>query len=238
MSLPLCLWSGPRNISTAMMRSFGARADTHVWDEPFFAPFLARTGLAHPGREDTLAKCETDADVVAAQCVADIPARYHFQKHMAHHMIPGMPMGWASRARHALLIRHPARVIASYARGRSDFTADDLGYRRLLGLRSELEVLSGARPVVFDSDRILADPDGQLRALCAALSIPWDDAMLSWEAGPRLEDGPWAPYWYAKVNASTGFAPPPGDLPDVDPAHADIYAATIGPYEALLSEAG
>ena len=236
MSVPLCLWSGPRNISTAMMRSFASRGDTQVWDEPFFAPYLERTGLPHPGRKETLAQCETDAQVVAARCVADVPARYHFQKHMAHHMIPGMPLDWAARARHALLVRRPERVVASYARGRPEFTADDLGYSRLLSLRDELEALTGERPRVFDSDAILSDPEGQIRTLCGAFHIAFDPAMLAWEAGPRPEDGPWAPYWYANVTESTGFAPPRDTVPDVAPGHATIVAACARDYEALLSE--
>ena len=236
MSVPLCLWSGPRNISTAMMRSFGARDDTLVWDEPFFAAFLHRTGLSHPGRDETLAQCETEADIVAAQCVAEVPARYHFQKHMAHHMVPGMPLAWVANARHALLVRRPERVIASYARGRPDFTEADLGYGRLLTLRDELEALTGVRPRVFDSDAVLADPDGQLRALCGALAIPFDPAMLSWKAEPRPEDGPWAPHWYASVVRSTGFAPPPADVPNVAPEHAALFEACQRDYAALLAE--
>jgi hypothetical protein len=216
-----------------MMRSFGARSDTVCWDEPFFAAFLDRTGLEHPGRAETLAACETDADVVAGRLLAPVGAEYHFQKHMAHHMIDGMPDGWMSGARHVLLIRHPARVIASYARGRPDFVAHDLGFATLRELHAEL----GA-PLVVDSDVILADPEAALRAICeTGFRIPFDPAMLSWKAGPRAEDGPWSPYWYDNVIASTGFAGAPGALPEVAPEHADIYRECLEDYEALRAVA-
>ncbi|MEM7728724.1 MAG: HAD family hydrolase [Pseudomonadota bacterium] len=239
MSVALCLWSGPRNISTAMMRSFGARSDTVCWDEPFFAAYLARTGLDHPGRAETLAACETDADAVAERLLAPVGVPYHFQKHMAHHMVDGMPEGWMAGARHVLLIRHPARVIASYAKGRPDFTADDLGFAALLRLRTRLDSLTGAAPLVVDSDDILADPATALRRICeTGFGIPFDPAMLLWEAGSRSEDGPWAPWWYASVRASTGFAPP-GDrhLPSVADPYAGIYRKSLAAYRALSDKA-
>lgn len=234
MSQILCLWSGPRNISTAMMRSFGARTDTVCWDEPFFAPFLHQTGLAHPGRDETLAACETDVERVIERILAPTETLFHFQKHMAHHMIPAFPMEWAAQAHHVLMIRHPARVIASYARGRPDFTVEDLGFAQLRRLHSTLSELTGAQPMVMNSGTVLESPESALRRLCEiGFSIPFDPAMLSWEAGAKPEDGPWAPYWYASVNASTGFAPPPGDLPPVKPDYQAIYDACLGDYEYL-----
>ncbi|MGB3455577.1 MAG: hypothetical protein WBG08_12585 [Litorimonas sp.] len=234
MSAVLCLWSGPRNISTAMMRSFGARRDTVCWDEPFFAAFLDRTGLDHPGRAETLAACDTDAARIADRLLAPVKADYHFQKHMAHHMIDGMPTGWMSEARHVLLIRHPARVIASYARGRPDFVGEDLGFARLRALHEEIGAVTGRTPLVVDSDAVLSGPEADLRRICeAGFGIPFDQAMLCWAAGPRPEDGPWAPYWYASVEASTGFGPAPGRLPDVSPKHREIFETCLADYEVL-----
>jgi len=238
MSKILCLWSGPRNISTAMMRSFGARSDVTCWDEPFFAAYLDKTGLDHPGRAETLAACETDPDAVAARILAPVKTRYHFQKHMAHHMISNdqgaMPMAWAAEARHVLLLRHPARVIASYAKGRPDFTADDLGFARLRSLHTELQALTGRAPMVVDSDDILARPRLALREICEeGFNIDFDRKMLKWKIGPRREDGPWAPYWYDTVQASIGFSDPPGALPDVAPGHAEIFGDCWRDYEAL-----
>jgi hypothetical protein len=234
MSKNLCLWSGPRNISTAMMRSFGSRSDMTCWDEPFFAPYLDQTGLEHPGRAETLAECETDPDRVVERILAPVDTRYHFQKHMAHHMISGMPTDWMVDARHVLLLRHPARVIASYAKGRPDFTADDLGFSRLRTLHSELIAMTGRAPLVVDSDDILARPRISLRTICEdGFNIPFDRAMLKWHDGPRDEDGPWAPYWYANVIKSFGFGDAPGALPDVAPEHAEIYEACLRDYQVL-----
>jgi hypothetical protein len=217
-----------------MMRSFGARADTQCWDEPFFGAFLKETGLDHPGRAETLALWETDAARIAELCAAPIDAPYHFQKHMAHHILDSTLLDWAAQARHVLLIRHPARVIASYAKGRPDFTADDLGFAALRDLQVRLRDLTGDAPLVVDSDEILRDPEGELRRICEdGFGILFDPAMLSWPAGPRPEDGPWAPYWYAAVIKSTGFRPPPGPLPEVASDHAAIFAVCLKDYTAL-----
>lgn len=227
------MWSGPRNLSTAMMRSFGARADTMVWDEPFFAPFLQITGKAHPGRIETLAAHETDPMKVAEQCVAPVATPYYFQKHMPHHMVAGFPLDWTVNAKHFFLLREPARVIASYVKGRADFDLDDLGFAPQAHLYKRLTELTGTPPPVIDSDDILRAPETALMALCAALDIPFDPAMLSWPAGPRPEDGAWAPYWYASVRQFTGFGPPSQTLPHIPQEYRHILAACEADYAAL-----
>lgn len=228
----IAMWSGPRNLSTAMMRSFGARTDCAVWDEPFFAPFLKATGKAHPGREETLAAHETDPAEVARRCAAPTPEPFHFQKHMPHHMLPDFPMSWAADAKHFFLLRHPQRVISSYAKSRADFTQTDLGFAAQHQLWSRL-----GQPPVIHSESILAHPERMLSALCQALNIPFDSAMLSWPAGQREEDGAWAPWWYDTVWRSTGFGPPPGNLPPISPAHAPLLRACLPDYEALAQHA-
>lgn len=234
MSKNICLWSGPRNISTAMMRSFGSQSDITCWDEPFFAAYLDQTGLAHPGRDETLAACETDPARIVERILEPVKTRYHFQKHMAHHMTPDMPLAWAEHARHVLLVRHPARVIASYAKGRPDFVAADLGYARLRTLHTELHDLTGRAPMVVDSDDILDRPRVMMRTICEdGFNIPFGRTMLKWHDGPRDHDGPWAPYWYATVYKSFGFADAPGARPDVAPEYADIYADCLRDYTAL-----
>ena len=238
MSVPLCLWSGPRNISTAMMRSFSARADTQVWDEPFCGAFLAAIPDNYPDREVTTAKWETDPDIVARRCLAPVGADYHFQKHMSHHILPGFPLEWAAEARHVFILRHPARVIASYSRGRPDFRPEHIGFAGLRDLHASIAGLTGREPLVVDTDAFLSAPEPHLRLICeTGFGIPFDPAMLSWEAGPRPEDGPWAPWWYAGVEASTGFGPPPGDLPEVAPRYRDIYERVMPDYEALAAKA-
>jgi Sulfotransferase domain len=200
----VAMWSGPRNISTAMMRSFGARGDCAVLDEPLYAHYLAETGLDHPGREQILATQPRAWPDAVAGLFEPLPAgvRVQYQKHMAHHLLPGRPDGWTARLRHAFLIRDPARVIASYARVRSEPTLADLGFEQQARIHRRY-----AGPVV-DADDLLADPPGVLSRLCAALDLDYRPAMLTWPAGRRDSDGVWAEHWYASVEASTGFAAP------------------------------
>jgi len=235
----ICMWSGPRNLSTAIMRSFGARADTAVIDEPFFAPFLAVSGKHHPGRTETLARHETDPDRVAALCMAQPSkgAAHSFQKHMPHHMLDGFPLEWAQQARHFFLLRHPQRVIASYVKGRAAFDLDDLGFAPQWRLFEKLTVLTGSTPPVINSEDILSAPKQALLQLCAVLDIPFDPAMLSWAAGSRPEDGAWAPYWYRSVENSTGFGPPTGDLPHLGTEYDSILQQCLLDYRRLQRRA-
>jgi len=218
----IAMWSGPRNLSTAMMYAFGNRADCAVTDEPFYAAFLAASGLDHPMRAGILAAQATDPACVAALCAGPIPDdRPHFyMKHMAHHMLPGFPLDWAGVCVNVHLIRHPARVIASYGEKRQSATAEDIGFDRQVALQARL-----GGPVI-DSADIRADPERALRCLCTEIGLPFDPAMLDWPAGGRAEDGVWARHWYGAIHASTGFAGPEGPLPDLD-----------GPEAALLAEA-
>jgi len=224
----IAMWSGPRNLSTAMMRSFGSRADCSVMDEPFFAPYLKVTGKAHPGREETLERHERDSKKVAAICAASPKTTYSFQKHMPHHMLEGFPMGWTKEAKHFFLIREPVCVIASYAKGREIFEIEDLGYARQRRLWEDL----GCPPVI-DSTDILRAPEVMLKRLCAAIDIPWDEAMLSWDAGGRPEDGAWGPYWYKSVENSTGFSPLHESLPQLNEEHFPILEAVQADFDKL-----
>ena len=228
----ICMWSGPRNLSTAMMRSFGARSDCNVLDEPFFAPYLKVSGKDHPGRKETLAEHETDPLKVAELCVSQTAKPYSFQKHMPHHMLPEFPTDWMRTATHFFLLRHPRRVISSYAKGRAAFGSDDLCFAAQRQLWAQLD-----RPPVIHSEAILKDPETALTKLCAALQIPYISAMLSWPAGPHPADGAWAPWWYQSVWNSTGFGPAPTDMPAVAPEHQLLLDACLSDYEALAAHA-
>jgi hypothetical protein len=199
----IAMWSGPRNISTAMMRSFGSRADTLVVDEPLYAHYLATTGIEHPGREKVIASQPVAWQRVAETLTAPLPpgVTVLYQKHMTHHMLPDIGRDWLAGMAHAYLIRDPAHVVASYARVREEPTLEDLGYPQQVSLFREFP-----GPVV-DARDVLLDPRGTLRRLCEDLGLPWDASMLHWAKGPRKTDGVWAPYWYASVDASTCFAP-------------------------------
>ena len=195
----IAMWSGPRNLSTAMMYSFGARSDFAVVDEPFYAPYLAATGLDHPMRDEILARYQTNPDWVDLYCRG--PGNPHlYMKHMAHHMLDGFSMDWAKTCVNIHLIRHPARVIASYAAKREAPTLEDIGFAQQAAIFDQLGGL------VIDSTDIRANPESMLRALCSAIDLPFDPAMLHWSAGPRSEDGVWAAHWYGAVHKSTGFA--------------------------------
>jgi hypothetical protein len=198
----LAIWSGPRNISTALMRSWDNRPDCKVVDEPLYAYYLAETGLDHPGREDIIAAGQTSWTTVVAELTAPVDGIY-YQKHMTHHLIPQLPRDWIGLLTNVLLIRDPAEVVASYVRSRSNVVAEDIG----LVQQGELYDQLGAATPVIDAADFLRDPEGYLRWLCAYIEVDFTPAMLHWPAGPRESDGVWAPYWYRAVRDSTGFEP-------------------------------
>ena len=207
MTIRIAMWSGPRNISTAMMRSFENRPDCQVVDEPFYAAYLAQTGLDHPMRDEVLGAQPRDwREVVADLDRLDRPVVY--EKHMTHHMLPGFGLDWAGTRANAFLIRDPAEVLASYTVKRAEVTLEDIGFVQQRELfEREADRLGRAPPVVRGAD-VLADPRGMLSALCMALGIPFEEAMLNWPAGRRDSDGVWAPAWYDAVERSTGFEAP------------------------------
>jgi hypothetical protein len=208
MTVRIAMWSGPRNISTAMMRAFENRPDCAVVDEPFYAAYLATTGLDHPMRNEVLASQSQDWQAVAEGLIGDAPAPVVYQKHMTHHMLPGFGLTWTEHCRNAFLIREPEAVLASYVAKRAEVTLDDIGVVRQHELfEREADKLGRAPPVVRGAD-VLDDPRGVLGALCEALAIHFDDAMLAWPAGRRESDGVWAPAWYEAVESSTGFEAP------------------------------
>ncbi len=212
------LWSGPRNISTAMMRAFENRPDCIVLDEPFYGVYLAATGLDHPLRTETLAAWPTDWRRVVAALLRP-PAggrRILYAKQMTHHMIPEIGLSWIERCANAFLIRAPEEVLASYAARRSDVTLDDLGFERQVELFDLVADRLGRAPPVIDARDVLESPQAAVSALCQALGVAFDPAMLSWPAGRRATDGPWAPAWYDAVERSTGFGSPPRRLTSGD----------------------
>lgn len=222
----IAMWSGPRNLSTAMMYAFGARDDFNVMDEPFYAPYLATSGADHPMADRIIEVHETDPDIVGQSCMQDgVPHLY--MKHMPHHMLPGFPMGWADDCISIHLIRHPARVIASYAAKREAPTLEDIGFVQ----QAELYQKSGG--IIIDSTDIRARPELMLRALCSEIGLSFDPAMLSWPSGPREQDGIWAEHWYNAVHRSTGIDGAEGPLPDVPSALQPVLDAAMPYYQGL-----
>jgi hypothetical protein len=226
------MWSGPRTVSTALMRAWENRPDTVVTDEPLYAFYLDRTGLDHPGREAVIASQPAGWRAVLDRLARDpLPpgARISYAKHMTHHLLPEVDRAGFAPMRHAHLIRDPRELLASYARVRAEPTLDDLG------LRQQAEIFETFGGPVVDSRDLLTSPEAILRALCQALDVPFDRAMLSWPPGPRDSDGVWAPHWYDSVHASAGFAayrPPAEPLP----ARLEPLAARCLPYYERLHQ--
>jgi len=207
-TIRIAMWSGPRNISTAMMRSFENRADTAVIDEPFYAAYLSGTGLDHPMRDAVLKSQPTDWRQVAEQLVGGAPQgrAVFYQKHMTHHMLPAFGREWIGQCRNAFLIRAPERVLASYTEKRPDVTLADIGFVQQRELFEREADRLGHPPPVIESADILRNPRAMLTVLCETLGITFSNRMLSWPAGPRASDGVWAPAWYDAVEKSTGFS--------------------------------
>lgn len=233
--MKIAMWSGPRNLSTAMMYAFAARGDCAVIDEPFYAPYLAATGADHPMRDQIIAAHETDPARVAETLSGPIPSGkpHCYMKHMPHHMIDGFPLDWARGCVNVLLIRHPARVVASYAKKLEGPALADLGYVQQERLFDLFAGWAGKPPVVIDSDDIRRNPQAALAALCASIGLAFDPAMLFWPPGGRSEDGAWAAHWYGAVHRSTGFEAAEGPLPELVDAYARLAKAALPHYQRL-----
>ena len=209
--LRLAMWSGPRNVSTALMRSWGNRDDTVVVDEPLYAHYLAVTGRPHPGREEVIAHHETDWRRVVEMLLAPQPpgTRIFYQKQMSHHLLPGIGRQWLSQMTHAFLIREPRAMLASLSGKLEQFTLADTGLPQQVEIFDHVLEATGRVPPVVDSADLLGAPEGVLRRLCDALGVPFSERMLAWPPGRRETDGIWAPWWYSRVEESTGFESQP-----------------------------
>jgi hypothetical protein len=214
--LRLAMWSGPRNISTALMRSFGNREDTVVVDEPFYAHYLAVTGLDHPMREDVIRSQPTDWHAVVSQLLGPLPSgkSVQFQKHMTHHLLPDMGREWFADVTNAFLIRDPGPMLASLAAKLATCTLADTGLPQQVEIFDHVLATTGRVPVVVDSVDLLAAPDPMLRAVCDRLGLPFTQRMLEWPAGPRDTDGVWARHWYDRVERTTCFEAPETETAD------------------------
>ncbi|MCI2400051.1 sulfotransferase [Aliiroseovarius subalbicans] len=227
--MKIAMWSGPRNLSTAMMYAFGNRADCAVVDEPLYAAYLELTGIPHPMHDEILAAQSKDpAQVIRGLMGPNPDGKPHFyQKHMTQHMVHGVPRDWMADVTNVFLIRHPARVIASYAAKRENPTLGDIGFRQ------QAELFDEVGGVVIDSHDIRDGPEAMLRKLCDAIGLDWDAAMLSWPKGGHKDDGVWASHWYGSVWNSTGFAGAEGPLPEVPDDLQDVLQAALPFYERL-----
>ncbi len=207
--LRIAMWSGPRNVSTAMMRAWENRSDTVVCDEPFYAHYLQETGLEHPGKAEIIAAGETDWRRVVSQLTGPVPGgqKIFYQKHMTHHLLPHISRDWLGEMVNCFLIRDPREVLLSYLKTRDHVTVEDIGVPQQAEIFDYVRHTLHQNPVVIDAELFLKNLRAQLCAWCESLGIAFTEAMLHWPSGPRDDDGIWAPYWYDAVIASTGFAP-------------------------------
>lgn len=205
----VAMWSGPRNISTAMMRAWGDRTDTVVIDEPFYAYYLNATGKRHPGAEEIIATGEIEWNQVIARLTGPIPngKSIFFQKQMTHHLLPEVDLQWIADLKNCFLIRDPREVILSYIKKNSEPALEDLGFVQQQRIFDFARRETGSVPPVIDARDVLENPERVLRLLCETLAVDFEDAMLSWPPGTRETDGVWAKHWYEEVIRSTSFQP-------------------------------
>lgn len=237
MTVRIAMWSGPRNISTALMRSWENRKDCSVVDEPFYAAYLADTGLDHPCREEILLTQSTDYGKVIEELTRNPVAQpLQYQKQMTHHIPRGMNMDWCAEMKHCFLIRDPAQVIASYVQKMPTVDEDAIGIRRQAELFEQIESIIGVTPAVIDSNDVLKNPEKVLGELCRQLGLDFPaDEMLQWPTGRRTSDGIWASHWYHNVEQSTGFGEyRPGDNA-LEGEHRDLAEAMRPYYDRLAT---
>lgn len=229
------MWSGPRNISTAMMRAWGNRSDAFVCDEPLYAHYLHVTGKQHPGADEVIAHGETDAGKVTAWLTGPIPGgkAVLFQKHMTHHLLPQMDWTWLTKVTNCFLIRDPRDVLLSYAKIIGSATATDTGFPQQLAIYNWVSARQRTPPPILDARDVQNRPRELLGLLCDCVGVPFEEAMLSWAPGLRPTDGVWAKHWYKEVATSTGFRPYPSRAGSVPPEMNVVFEECMACYEKL-----
>jgi hypothetical protein len=229
------MWSGPRNISTAMMRAWGNRRDSFVVDEPFYAYYLKATSTQHPGAEEVISAGETDWRKVVAQLTGPIPKgkRILFQKQMTHHLLPEVDRQWLDAVTNFFLIRDPREVIASYIKKRDNPALEDLGYVQQAEIFDFVRARAKSLPPILDAKDVLKNPERTLRLLCKAIGVDFSESMLSWPAGFRETDGVWAKHWYGEVAKTTSFRPYRPRHDEVPERLSKIYERCRDCYERL-----
>ena len=234
----LAVWSGPRNLSTSLMYSFGARSDFSIWDEPYYAAYLKETGLNHPMRKEILDLGIQDHKTVQSACIVenreDRPNFY--QKHQTHHMLADFDRSWILDVTNVFLIRHPARVISSYEKKRENPTLNDIGFKQQAEIFDFICQKTGKRPPIIDSYNVRKNPEKELRSLCSSIGLNFDTEMLHWPSGGHKNDGIWASHWYNSAWNSTGFLPQEGPLPSLTPKMQVLCDRALPFYEKMCAE--
>ena len=232
--MKIAMWSGPRNLSTALMYSFANRRDMCAVDEPFYAAYLSQTGLNHPMRDDVIMSQNVNTDDVISDLLSPHDAQHQYQKHMTQHMLPTISRNWLSHVNNIFLIRHPARVLASWTNKHDVPNLSDIGFSQQLDIYERVIAMELPAVIVESSD-IRARPEQTLRALCSAIGLKWDPAMLTWPSGPKPFDGVWAKHWYDAVHRSTCFSGEEGELPALSGKLAEINKEALPLYQRLAA---
>jgi len=229
------MWSGPRNISTALMRSWGNRPDTFVCDEPLYAHYLAVTERDHPGAAEVIAHHQTDPARVITWLTGQVPddKPVFFQKHMAHHLLDGIDRAWLDKVTNCFLIRDPREMLTSLVKNVPEPTLQDTGLPQQVEIFERVRAGTDRVPPVLDARDVLENPQRLLGLLCNAIGVEFTDTMLSWPPGRRTTDGIWASHWYDAVEASTGFNPYRPKPDPVPPQLADLHEQCVGYYKTL-----
>ncbi len=239
----IAMWSGPRNISSALMRSFENRSDTWVCDEPFYGFYLKKSGALHPGRQEIIDSmvCDPKSVIEILTKGSNDSLTINYQKHMTHHFLPEVDRGWLSSIKNCFLIRDPLRVISSYAKVRSEFSFEELGMQQQLNLFHLCADELGEAPPVIDADRCLLNPEIVLTKLCQNLNISFSSEMLEWPIGSRASDGVWAKYWYDDLNKTTHFSlnqsEDKSDDSKIEKEYSEILEKGLQIYDELLEHA-
>lgn len=232
----ISLWSGPRNVSTALMYSFRQRSDTTVIDEPLYAHYLVRSGVDHPGRAEVLAAQDDDGEQVVRKVIlGPVPTPVLFVKNMAHHL-GGLDWAFLAELHNVILTRDPSDMLPSLIKQVPDPDLEGTGLPAQVALLDAI-LDQGDDPLVVDSRFLLSDPASVLGRLCRRVGIPFEESMLSWPAGPVPEDGVWAEHWYERVQRSTGFAPYEPKAEPVPGRVEPLLAGATPLYERLLAYA-
>jgi hypothetical protein len=231
----IAMWSGPRNISTAMMRAWGNRQDTFVVDEPFYAYYLKATGAQHPGAEEVIATGQTNWRKIVAQLTGPIRKDKHifFQKQMTHHFLPEVDRQWLDAVMNCFLIRDPREVVASYIKKRKDPALEDLGFVQQAEIFDFVRSRLNAIPPVVDAKDVLGDPERMMQLLCKAVGVEFSESMLFWPPGLRETDGIWAKHWYGEVAKTTSFRPYRQGYEEVPKPLGEIYERCRHCYDRL-----
>jgi hypothetical protein len=236
-TLRLAMWSGPRNISTALMRSWGNRSDTAVCDEPLYAHYLSVTARDHPGAGEVIAHGQTNWGKVVADLTGAAPdgKAIHYQKHMTHHLLPHIDRGWLGQVTNCFLIRHPQDVLTSYLKIVPEPTLEDTGFPQQAEIFQWVRQHQGITPPVIEARDVLDQPRRTLGLLCDVLGVELQEAMLSWAPGLRPTDGVWAKHWYKEVVHTTGFRPYTPRAEPVPEQWTELYRRCLECYEELYA---